>query len=168
MPCCTLPPSTSRLQLCAFRNLCWSTSDCRITDTTNSLETTRYQQHGCRFRHSSGIDHHHLYVGAPGGQFTSEPAGSLSETDNFPVPPLGVYAIAGCGMDLFVNICLTVLGYVLTPGQLPLRGVTKLTAAVTQILPRTPPCLLPRIHLLRPTRANQERHAPSCASAGGL
>ena len=32
------------------------------------------------------------------------------DTDLCPVPPLGVYAIAGCGMDLFVNICLTVLG----------------------------------------------------------
>ncbi|KAK0751980.1 hypothetical protein B0T18DRAFT_388026 [Schizothecium vesticola] len=32
------------------------------------------------------------------------------------LPPLGVYAIAGCGMDLFVNICLTVLGYF--PGHL--------------------------------------------------
>lgn len=28
------------------------------------------------------------------------------------VPPLGVYIIAGCGADLFVNICLTLLGYV--------------------------------------------------------
>ncbi|KAK1835787.1 hypothetical protein QBC39DRAFT_339601 [Podospora conica] len=32
------------------------------------------------------------------------------------LPPLGVYAIAGCGMDLFVNICLTILGYF--PGHL--------------------------------------------------
>ncbi|MCJ1310705.1 hypothetical protein MMC25_004371 [Agyrium rufum] len=27
------------------------------------------------------------------------------------VPPIGVYMIAGCGADLFVNICLTLLGY---------------------------------------------------------
>ena len=32
------------------------------------------------------------------------------------LPPLGVYAIAGCGMDLLVNICLTILGYF--PGHL--------------------------------------------------
>ncbi|KAK3944980.1 plasma membrane proteolipid 3 [Diplogelasinospora grovesii] len=27
------------------------------------------------------------------------------------LPPLGVYAVAGCGADLFINICLTILGY---------------------------------------------------------
>lgn len=26
-------------------------------------------------------------------------------------PPVGVWMIAGCGADLFVNICLTLLGY---------------------------------------------------------
>ncbi|MCJ1246818.1 hypothetical protein MMC30_004027 [Trapelia coarctata] len=26
-------------------------------------------------------------------------------------PPLGVFMIAGCGADLLVNICLTLLGY---------------------------------------------------------
>ncbi|RFU73540.1 plasma membrane proteolipid 3 [Trichoderma arundinaceum] len=26
-------------------------------------------------------------------------------------PPLGVWAVAGCGIDLFINICLTILGY---------------------------------------------------------
>ena len=32
------------------------------------------------------------------------------------VPPLGVFMISGCGMDLFVNICLTILGYL--PGHI--------------------------------------------------
>ncbi|KAK1999688.1 hypothetical protein LX36DRAFT_604544 [Colletotrichum falcatum] len=32
------------------------------------------------------------------------------------VPPIGVYAVAGCGMDLLVNICLTILGYL--PGHI--------------------------------------------------
>ncbi|KAJ9151555.1 hypothetical protein NKR19_g4819 [Coniochaeta hoffmannii] len=31
------------------------------------------------------------------------------------LPPLGVYAVAGCGIDMFINICLTILGYV--PGH---------------------------------------------------
>ncbi|ETN36517.1 uncharacterized protein HMPREF1541_08795 [Cyphellophora europaea CBS 101466] len=26
-------------------------------------------------------------------------------------PPVGVAMVAGCGFDLFVNICLTILGY---------------------------------------------------------
>ncbi|KAI0129395.1 plasma membrane proteolipid 3 [Hypoxylon sp. EC38] len=26
-------------------------------------------------------------------------------------PPIGVWAVAGCGADLFINICLTILGY---------------------------------------------------------
>jgi hypothetical protein len=31
------------------------------------------------------------------------------------VPPLGVYAVAGCGVDLLINIMLTILGYVAAP-----------------------------------------------------
>ncbi|EHA55756.1 hypothetical protein MCOR27_003448 [Pyricularia oryzae] len=31
-------------------------------------------------------------------------------------PPLGVWMVAGCGADLLVNICLTILGYI--PGHL--------------------------------------------------
>ncbi|KAG5924042.1 hypothetical protein E4U42_004756 [Claviceps africana] len=31
-------------------------------------------------------------------------------------PPVGVWAVAGCGMDLFINICLTILGYI--PGHI--------------------------------------------------
>ncbi|POR34308.1 Plasma membrane proteolipid 3 [Tolypocladium paradoxum] len=31
-------------------------------------------------------------------------------------PPLGVWVVAGCGMDLFINICLTILGYI--PGHI--------------------------------------------------
>ncbi|KAK3171442.1 hypothetical protein OEA41_003526 [Lepraria neglecta] len=27
------------------------------------------------------------------------------------IPPLGVFLIAGCGADLLINICLTLLGY---------------------------------------------------------
>ncbi|KAI1414226.1 hypothetical protein F5Y13DRAFT_159037 [Hypoxylon sp. FL1857] len=26
-------------------------------------------------------------------------------------PPIGVWAVAGCGADLLINICLTILGY---------------------------------------------------------
>lgn len=29
------------------------------------------------------------------------------------MPPVGVYIVAGCGADLLINICLTLLGYVL-------------------------------------------------------
>ncbi|KAI9898425.1 hypothetical protein N3K66_006785 [Trichothecium roseum] len=32
------------------------------------------------------------------------------------VPPVGVAMVAGCGMDLFINICLTLLGYI--PGHI--------------------------------------------------
>lgn len=28
------------------------------------------------------------------------------------MPPVGVYIVAGCGADLLINICLTLLGYV--------------------------------------------------------
>ncbi|KAI9846338.1 MAG: hypothetical protein M1837_004191 [Sclerophora amabilis] len=31
-------------------------------------------------------------------------------------PPVGVAIVAGCGADLFVNICLTILGYI--PGHI--------------------------------------------------
>jgi uncharacterized membrane protein YqaE (UPF0057 family) len=31
-------------------------------------------------------------------------------------PPIGVYIVAGCGADLLINICLTILGYI--PGHI--------------------------------------------------
>ncbi|KAF4995531.1 plasma membrane proteolipid 3 [Fusarium heterosporum] len=31
-------------------------------------------------------------------------------------PPVGVWMISGCGMDLFINICLTLLGFL--PGHI--------------------------------------------------
>ena len=31
-------------------------------------------------------------------------------------PPVGVFIVSGCGADLFVNICLTILGYL--PGHI--------------------------------------------------
>ncbi|KAI1630801.1 hypothetical protein F4809DRAFT_635273 [Biscogniauxia mediterranea] len=31
-------------------------------------------------------------------------------------PPVGVWTVAGCGADLFINICLTILGYI--PGHI--------------------------------------------------
>ncbi|KAI5365279.1 Putative proteolipid membrane potential modulator [Septoria linicola] len=31
-------------------------------------------------------------------------------------PPVGVYLVAGCGADLFINIVLTILGYI--PGHI--------------------------------------------------
>jgi len=32
------------------------------------------------------------------------------------LPPVGVYAVAGCGADLLINIMLTILGYI--PGHI--------------------------------------------------
>ncbi|KAK8040796.1 hypothetical protein PG994_013803 [Apiospora phragmitis] len=32
------------------------------------------------------------------------------------MPPVGVFMVAGCGADLFVNICLTILGVI--PGHI--------------------------------------------------
>lgn len=32
------------------------------------------------------------------------------------VPPVGVYIVAGCGADLLINVCLTLLGYI--PGHI--------------------------------------------------
>ncbi|KAM0723583.1 hypothetical protein Q7P37_000570 [Cladosporium fusiforme] len=31
-------------------------------------------------------------------------------------PPIGVYIVAGCGADLFINICLTILAFL--PGHI--------------------------------------------------
>jgi uncharacterized membrane protein YqaE (UPF0057 family) len=46
------------------------------------------------------------------------PSATLSyiQIQNTTVPPLGVYDMAGCGVDLFINICLTTLGHVLGYG----------------------------------------------------
>jgi uncharacterized membrane protein YqaE (UPF0057 family) len=32
------------------------------------------------------------------------------------LPPVGVFMVSGCGADLFINICLTILGYI--PGHI--------------------------------------------------
>jgi len=32
------------------------------------------------------------------------------------LPPVGVFMVAGCGADLLINICLTLLGYI--PGHI--------------------------------------------------
>ncbi|TVY25207.1 Plasma membrane proteolipid [Lachnellula hyalina] len=32
------------------------------------------------------------------------------------LPPVGAYIVAGCGADLLINICLTLLGYI--PGHI--------------------------------------------------
>ncbi|CZR56805.1 probable RIC1 protein [Phialocephala subalpina] len=32
------------------------------------------------------------------------------------LPPVGTYIVAGCGADLLINICLTLLGYI--PGHI--------------------------------------------------
>ncbi|OQO13883.1 hypothetical protein B0A48_00758 [Cryoendolithus antarcticus] len=32
------------------------------------------------------------------------------------LPPVGVYLVSGCGADLLINICLTLLGYI--PGHI--------------------------------------------------
>ena len=32
------------------------------------------------------------------------------------MPPVGVFLVAGCGADLLINICLTLLGYI--PGHI--------------------------------------------------
>lgn len=46
-----------------------------------------------------------------------ELCGSLGScADHLLVPPVGVAMVAGCGADLCVNICLTLLGYI--PGHI--------------------------------------------------
>ena len=95
------------------------------------------------------------------GQLRSKVPVEDEDTDLCLVPPLGVYAIAGCGMDLCVNICLTILGYVLA--CLLLGG--RADRSGEQILTGTSPCFLSGVHLLRSPGTNQERHPRSHESA---
>lgn len=71
------------------------------------------------------------------------------------VPPVGVYIVAGCGADLFINICLTLLGYVLRTSFLVLQIWNTTYLLLNTILianlqiPSWPhPRLLPRVCLL--------------------
>jgi uncharacterized membrane protein YqaE (UPF0057 family) len=41
----------------------------------------------------------------------SPPSYKLPRTNITPVPPVGVFLVAGCGADLLINILLTCLGY---------------------------------------------------------
>lgn len=50
-------------------------------------------------------------------------SGSIAN-ESTPVPPVGVYLVAGCGADLFINICLTVLAYVYIEGLPTCLGST--------------------------------------------
>jgi len=56
-----------------------------------------------------------------------------------PVPPVGVLFVAGCGADVLVNICLTLLGYVSTipthpPSPSPSRN-PQLTRSTNRYIP---------------------------------
>jgi hypothetical protein len=44
--------------------------------------------------------------------FFLSPSLSAETAANKQFPPLGVFLVAGCGADLLINVCLTVLGYV--------------------------------------------------------
>jgi hypothetical protein len=66
-----------------------------------------------------------------------------------PVPPVGVFIVAGCGADVLINIALTILGYARIT-LIPKPSYSILT--MPQLLPRSHPCLLRRIHLLQAPR----------------
>ena len=112
---------------------------------------------------------------------------SLAETAaNKQFPPLGVFLVAGCGADLLINVCLTVLGYVryylihlsippslLPPPPLFFRGnkekkrkerkreqARSKQADPSNIAPRPHPRLLRRVRVLLPPRGRPPRRHP--------
>lgn len=77
-----------------------------------------------------------------------------------PVPPVGVLIVAGCGADVLINICLTLLGYVhLTEpsSQASAYPVPQLTRTNKQVHPRPHSCLLHPLRLLQPRRPPDPR-----------
>lgn len=82
-----------------------------------------------------------------------------------PVPPVGVLIVAGCGADVLINICLTLLGYVrpirpIVPNDLFLFLVPRLTKYHKQLHPRPHTRLLRPLRLLQPRRPPQPRARP--------
>jgi uncharacterized membrane protein YqaE (UPF0057 family) len=95
----------------------------------------------------------------------------VSFADVVLVPPLGVFLISGCGVDFFINILLTILGYVLHSlfyflwdlrillatsfhAYIPLHArntpnTTPKKANTGQVPSRPHPRLLPRVCLLQ-------------------
>lgn len=68
-----------------------------------------------------------------------------------PVPPIGVLIVAGCGADVLINICLTLLGYVHpTPHHQTMKQLT--LNSNKQLHPRPHPRLLHPLRLLQPRR----------------
>lgn len=61
------------------------------------------------------------------------------QTNATTVPPVGVFLVAGCGMDLLINIVLTLLGYL--PGHLHAFYIGKSTSPP----PLRLPILFPRV-----------------------
>jgi uncharacterized membrane protein YqaE (UPF0057 family) len=55
------------------------------------------------------------------------------------VPPIGVFIISGCGADLLINICLTILGYSSHPSTAPESFFTDIaTNTVISLVTFTP------------------------------
>ncbi|MBE7179895.1 MAG: YqaE/Pmp3 family membrane protein [Terriglobus roseus] len=77
------------------------------------------------------------------------------------MPPVGVFLVAGCGADLLINICLTILGYF--PGvriQSPLLAVSSTDARTAH------PRLLSRVRVLQAQGGERERRLRQLARAG--
>lgn len=96
-----------------------------------------------------------------------------------PGPPIGVYAIAGCGADLLINICLTILGCVAFPDasshththtlSLSLSPLVTDTVSLSgQLLPRPHPRVLSRVRVPRPPRAGTRGPLHRLPRAGHL
>ena len=87
------------------------------------------------------------------------------------MPPIGVYIVSGCGADLLINICLTLLGFVnliSTPAQGDLLFYPASQQQLTlnlQIHSRPHSRILPRIRLLRSPRPSSRGpfHCCSCS-----
>jgi hypothetical protein len=87
------------------------------------------------------------------------------------VPPIGVFIVAGCGADLLINICLTLLGFVIPHSQSCASNsitIPRFTLRrqqlmfILQIHPWPHPRLLPRIRLLRSSSTSSRGSLHCC------
>ena len=76
---------------------------------------------------------------------------------------MGVLIVAGCGADVLINICLTLLGCVhphRTPSPIPTKTATANRNPHKQVHPRPHPRLLHPLRLLQPRRPADPRARP--------
>jgi uncharacterized membrane protein YqaE (UPF0057 family) len=82
-----------------------------------------------------------------------------------PVPPAGAFLVAGCGVDLIINICFTILGYLLPSRTSSRRANARLATSRATSTPSTSSTSTTSART-RPGRASSHHPRRACIAIG--